>query len=859
MHAPRLTRLIYAIFFLSGAAGLGYQMAWTRMFSVALGHEMPAVLAVVAAFFGGLALGAWLLDATVSRSTKPGHWYVGLELLIGSWGFISMAAIPWANRLAGKLIGVDPSPSWQWLVSFGLPLVVLLPATTAMGATLPAIERFAAPLTGHGRIVGGLYAANTAGAVAGTLLSSFLIIPAFGYAASVITLAVVNLLCAIAILPLLGQRDTTPHVPPPTMDETTQLGNVSRRRLLWMVFFTGLLGIGYEVVGVRVLGQVLENTVYSYAAVLSVYLLGTAIGASVYQKYAARGWQSDRLLGYLLCGLAITCMAGGFTMSVAESLYMFIRLRLGDSMLAVMFAEMVIAAAVFLMPTLFMGATFSHLVQEARHAGGGVGQAMALNTVGGFFAPLLFGVLLLPAIGAKWALVVVALGYIPLVPNLGSIRTWLLAVAPAMVLLLPANLRLVNLSDTAQMVEYHEGVMAAVAVIGQPNGHKVLRVNNNFTMGGTATRRAELRQGHLPLLLHEAPRRALFLGLGTGITFQAASYHPDLRAEGVELVPEVVKVLPHFQSPDDHLSDDRLRIHTADARRFVRATEDKYDVVVADLFHPGRDGGGMLYTREHFETIRQLLNEDALFCQWLPMYQLDEPTLRIVIKTFLEVFPNSRAILSTYGVRFPALGLICSNNTSLYPVNWYEKRVRDAGLKNHLQQMGLGNDFELFGTFVADAKSLHRFAGEAQVNTDNHPVVVFQAPNFAYRLRVTGYGRLFSMLEQVSVEPDSLIIPSSESEQFTERLAKYIEARDIFLRAGALLDRSQWVEQVLRSTGVNSDFSTAYNTALSYAEQQSKSDSATAKKILERLHEISPQRREAGELLERLPAELSAE
>ncbi len=152
---------LYFIFFLSGVAGLGYEIVWIRMFAVGLGHEFPSVLAVVAAFFGGFALGAWGLDGRVSRSRVPGRWYAALEIVIGTWGFASVALIPWANGQVALLTGPVPGPVRQWAIAFLVPLVVLLPATTAMGATLPAMDRFFSRLRADGHSIGGLYGANT--------------------------------------------------------------------------------------------------------------------------------------------------------------------------------------------------------------------------------------------------------------------------------------------------------------------------------------------------------------------------------------------------------------------------------------------------------------------------------------------------------------------------------------------------------------------------------------------------------------------------------------------------------------------------------------------------------------------------
>src|SRR5439155_19842133 len=166
-----------------------------------------------------------------------------------------------------------------------------------------------------------------------------------------------------------------------------------------------------------------------------------------------------------------------------------------------------------------------------------------------------------------------------------------------------------------RIAEYREGVMASVAVIEDAGGDRVLRVNNRFQMGGTAAAAAEYRHAHIPLLLHRAPKRALFLGLGTGITFGAAALHPDLQSDGVELVPEVVELMPLF-APSNFAPyrQPQLKLSVADARRHVRATGVHYDVIVADLFHPARDGAGSLYTLEHFRAVRERLAPGGLFC-----------------------------------------------------------------------------------------------------------------------------------------------------------------------------------------------------------------------------------------------------
>src|SRR3989440_4042100 len=496
--------LLFALFFFSGSAGLGYQMVWSKMLATGLGHEMPAVLAIICAFMGGMAIGAWTLDGVVARSQRPDRWYGLLEIFIGLWGLLSTALIPIANQSALRLIGVEPSPWRHWSVAFALPFLALLPATAAMGATLPAMERFVAPLTANRRCVGALYAANTMGAVVGTLVAALVIVPALGFRRSAWLLAAVNALCGVAAL-ALGARtamsaqtaDAKPSSPGPIKFARAVPAvrfPFTSSRLGLTVFATGLLGIGFETVGVRVLSHVLENTVYTFAAVLSVFLAGTSIGAALYQRFGRR-LAHQFLLTDLLCAVSLSCLSGVMAGSRSQAINDRLRAALGDSKPGVLVAEMAVAAAVMFLPTVFMGATFSHLAQTARGNDGGVGRAAALNTFGGALAPALFSVLLLPLVGSKWTLVLISLGYLTLLPRVAGWRWGLLAVPVALTFALPADLHVHQAPPGGRVAVYREGVMASVAVVEDAHRDRVLRVNNRFQMGGTAATAAEYQIG----------------------------------------------------------------------------------------------------------------------------------------------------------------------------------------------------------------------------------------------------------------------------------------------------------------------------------------------------------------------------
>ncbi len=207
-----------------------------------------------------------------------------------------------------------------------------------------------------------------------------------------------------------------------------------------------------------------------------------------------------------------------------------------------------------------------------------------------------------------------------------------------------------------------------------------------------------------------------------------------------------------------------------------------------------------------------------------------------------------------FQVRFPALAMIgtAEPEPARYAPDWYQSRVPDGELRMHLESVGLSNGYELFGLFVAGSEQLHRYVADTPVNTDNHPIVVFQAPHFTYLMRVTGYGRLLAMLKKVRVAPGELIAESPHTHEFTQRLAKYIEARDIYLRAAA--SQTDSVERTIESAAASMDFVNAYNGVLAIAKQRIRSDPGSARSLLERLIEARPERSEARQLLDGIPS-----
>ena len=831
----------------SGFAGLGYEIVWIRQLSLALGTDMMAVLGSVAGFFAGLALGAFALDGPIRRARSPRNVYAILEAVIGLWGLVSIWLLPAAGRAFAPLLGTEPAPVLLWAASFALPTLVLLPATVAMGGTLTALERLVRAARGNARVSAGVYGANTAGAVIGTLCSTFVLIPAVGLSGTLACLAGVNALCTLGTL-MLGSASGHGLADAEDLRRHT----IGGRRLAITLFATGLLGIAFEVLVVRLAAQVMQDTVYTFAGLLAAYLVGTAAGGLIWQRAGSgtRDASLDANLGWLLSGTATACLATAFLVpsiaGIAETA--------ADAGIA---GELAVAMALFLLPSTAMGALFGLLAQRVRDRRGSLGWAVGINSVGAAMAPLLTAQALLPAFGAWTALIPVALGYLLLLPFRRAALVWCAVPALAgLVLWVRPTPSLIRVPPGGTLLAVREGPMVTASVVDDASGARYLEVNGRFRMGGTSSVRSDYRQAMLPLLLHPAPHRALFLGVGTGATVVGGAHLPGVAVHGVELSREVVELLPWFANPA--AAGAAPPVTVADARRYVAADNDAYDVIVADLFHPALDGSGTLYTVEHFAAVKRRLAAGGVFCQWLPLYQLDLPSLRAIVAAFLAVYPNGSAWLNHYSVRTPMLALIGPTDADTVDPDALAARLGDPAIKTVARPFGFETPIDLLGQYLGGPRALTALAAGAPRNTDDHPFVTFDAHRNVRALTAPPWTLLLGVIRAMRPDPAELLA-APQRDALGERLMAYWRARDRFLEAGAALPGdprgSALIDAaapgLLDALRLSPEFDPAYGPLIGMAKSLVATDRPAARRLLQAIAEAAPSRGEARELLSR--------
>jgi spermidine synthase len=735
-------RLLHVVFAASGAAALIYQVLWVRAFASVFGVTAEAAAAVLSAFFLGLALGSDRFGRVADATPRPLRLYAWLELGIAVAALPVPAVLLLYRTLYGGLYdALAGTPAGFTLLKMGLAGVALLPATLLMGGTLPALGRAVLGDEGAlGEEGGRLYAANIAGAVAGAILATFALPLWLGVRGSY-GLAVGLSLAIAAISGWLSRDEPRQNPAPAERAEGTERHAPWARRLLALAFASGFATIGLELLWTRMLALVFQNSVYSFGSVVAVFLAGLAAGAVLVARLLKRypAWRVLRasLLAtaalVALTPAALTLLTGGLEPLAGHGGWLLHSL-----------STVGLTAAVILLPVVAAGMTLPcvwELWRDRPGSGSRLGRPTAVNTVGGILGPLVAGFVALPALGTGGSLAAVAALYLVMGeagvpraerPPRGGMERFIIYPLLVGVALFasPLQLPVASTEPGERLLWSKEGPRGAVAVVDR-GGDRRIKLDNHYALGGSRVAVEERRQGHLPLLLHAEPRRVAFIGMGTGITAGAALQHPAAeRIVVLELVPEAVEAAGEFFEPWNGglLADPRVTVIAEDGRNHLAGTDERFDVIVGDLFVPWRAGVGALYTQQHFESVKARLEPGGIFAQWLPLWQLSRREFDIIAATFLSVFDHVTVWRGLFNPDNTALALIAHGDGR--PVDLPALAARLAALRavDPFDDSFLS---ELTAFMVLYAGDLSGQAGrlaQLRLNTDQRPRIEWLAP-----------------------------------------------------------------------------------------------------------------------------------
>ena len=562
-------RAVQALFVVSGAAGLIYEVVWSRLLKEIFGVTAYAVAAVLATYLAGLALGSWLLGRRADREPNPLRFYGFLELAVGATAVVGALLLrflgPFHDAAALRLA---PGSPVLLLVRLLLASLVVLPPTFLMGATLPAITRvFVGGLQTVSRDLGALYALNTAGAVAGSLLAGFVLIRGIGVHPTLWLAVATNLAVGLAALALAGRGE-----PQPAASFEAPAPDRVDRGLLVAVGLSGVVTLALEVLWTRVLVLVLGSSTHAFVTMLSAFLVGIALGSALVRLFAGRLSDPRRAFGWVQAGIAISTLA---TVPLMNTLVMRAQqwmFEVEGRWVALSLGRFGIAFLIMLVPTTLIGMVFPLAgalgVRRLRALGGELGAVYAALTAGNIAGALLAVFVLLPAAGMQRGVVLVSAASVAsaawaFFPAFRERRLWRAPVPGIAAAVLWAGLLafwqprpFVSIeegpSDPVRF--YQEGLVSTVKVLQRAgDGRQMVMLVDGVRIGQSNAGIDNKQQvlAHFPFLLRpgDPPAHVLSIGLGTGILAGEVARHPGVKeVECVELSPSVIEGAKQFSA-----------------------------------------------------------------------------------------------------------------------------------------------------------------------------------------------------------------------------------------------------------------------------------------------------------------------
>ncbi|MEM9557593.1 MAG: fused MFS/spermidine synthase [Acidobacteriota bacterium] len=659
-----IARIATAVLFVfSGIGALVYELVWTRQFSLVFGASATAEASVLAAYMGGLGLGAWLMARWIGRVRHPLLVYAGLEVVIAAF---ALAVAPLLGVARGLYVALYPAlgDAGTALFYWACTTVILAVPTCCMGATLPLlVKHWVRRADQIGRGVAVLYMANTLGAAVGTVVTAFVLIPHLGLGRTLAVAVALNLgvAAAVAVVWATGRLraaivDTAPVPSPADGDPGID------RRAVWifpLIGVSGLVGMAYEVFWSRALTPALGGSLFAFATMLAAFLLGISLGSSLSTVVS---WSRRACwigFGCAQAGVAACSLAALWALDSGWAATWIHAAPLSPRSLA-------LVAAVLVPGALLLGVSFPLAVRAVAStpaaASRAAGRVYAWNTAGTVLGAIACGFWWLPTLrfdGTAALLVALSLGT--------ASTAWLLAggrgprvvaaaaavaVVAALWIQPPTPWSLLGRSVLGQSVDVER---VAYFGVGRSSTVLVERTLDEYRLstnglpestiqshGGRTARYAVARWlALLPAAMRPDASRAMVVGFGAGIT--AHAFPPRItHIDVAELEPEVLRANRSLSGERlfDPLAASRVRIVENDARNLLATTEATYDVIVSQPSHPWTAGASNLFTREFYRLADSRLTESGVFLQWIGLRFVDRELLASLVTTLQDTFAH---------------------------------------------------------------------------------------------------------------------------------------------------------------------------------------------------------------------------
>jgi len=782
-------RLIFILFVVSGLTSLLYEITWSRILSTILGNTSLAVSIVVSIFMAGLALGSFVAARSGPVKRNALSVYAVLELGIGIYSLFTPRMAVWTDSLyAAAYPAVSESFLTSVILKAAIAAVLLLAPTIAMGATLPVLVKAFSP-EDRQRRAALLYGINTAGAVAGTILAGYILIPGLGISRTIQITALCNF--SISGLAFWGRSRIT-QVP-------RAVPKFKNFHPIYLLFLSsGFATLCYEILWTRALGMFFGSSVYAFSAILAAFLLGIASGSSYYSDRIRE--ETDPFALYSMIQFRIA-LAGMFFLGVFMAIPFLLIILFQvfyKSFALFQVGQFLLIGSTIIYATFLFGATFPAALHFFRNRPEQIhiltGYVYGYSTIGSILGSLCAGFVLIPALGVERSLRLVVL--LNLILGIFCFRRAerqdkrVLAIGGislALVLFLPGwNRSIFNAGFYAfaykyvpqstqspkskvqspgskvayaglfsgphnatelELLYYAEGLTATVAVSQEGKGIRSLLVNGKPDASNVATgdMRTQLLLGHLPVLFRGDVRDALVIGLGSGVTAGALSTHHPRRIDCVEIEEKVAAAARYFETENlDILNKKEFHLIVDDGRNFVQHASQTYDVITSEPSNLWMSGVANLFTAEFFRAARARLNPGGVMCQWIHLYQISLNDVLIFLKTFQSVFPH----LSLWIDDSDLLVLGADHPLLIDPLTIAD-RMSEPDAAESLSRSSLTAE-NLLKKYAGDERIVQILRASFPLNTDDHPILEFSAPKSLFWDRSQAIARDIYTLKRIA-------------------------------------------------------------------------------------------------------------
>ena len=774
-----------ALFFVSGASGLIYQVVWVRRFGALFGNTVQSASLVSAVFLCGLGVGSWLVGRWSDRAhhddpLAPLRWYGYSELTIAASGVALAWLLPRLGPLAVRCSSYQPGPAgWleisvaSYALRYLLAILTLAPSCLLMGGTLSLLIRLVVggELGASGWRVGLLYGLNTAGAALGALLTDFALVPGLGLLGTQLCAVELGALAGLGALALAARGSTARPAgaraavaPRPSSAASSRPADRVVMAMVLALGLTGLAAMGIEIVWLRFLCQILGSLRAVFSLLLGAMLLAMWLGSTLAGHLHRRVGQASLLLALSQVGLVLSVLAllglldhrelhRHFVAALQPS---FVAAPGWERSLLAVWSNLRPILLVVALPSLLMGFAFplgNAVAQRALGAVGGRAGALYLaNTVGNVLGASLVGFVLLPDLGIRaTVLVLCACAALSIGPawyawaaaREPAARTWPRTAFAACALggalgllgfarlprerLLAPSLPARDEGGTQRVLTLSEGLNETLAITEVPGLGRTLWTNGHAMSSTSAPSARYMRAlAHLPLLELDAPESVLVICFGVGNTLHAASLHPSVRRlEIADLSKQILEHAFYFAATNgDVLDDPRTRVLVNDGRHhLLTQPAESYDLVTLEPPPIFFAGVAALYSREFYQLVRERLRRGGLVTQWLPAYQVQGETVRSLVKAFVEVFPES-VLLSGNDKDLILMGRRDLPLT-LEPAELAARLAARPAVRADLEQVDMGSPLEIVGSFMASGARLRSATLSAEAATDDRPVLEY--------------------------------------------------------------------------------------------------------------------------------------